>query len=145
LANFNWRMKFKKQDFPNPKKIFMLRLQLWEKNTATANKGIAEGLLPIESVFRECAERNLGRASADEMESCFLPGLDPKDVERVPDADGGPDLVYPFRWSSPSPPPLPRHVLLSIVRFKFDSNVPGTVCSIRIKDFGLKTGVCCVL
>jgi hypothetical protein len=98
-------MKFKKQDFPNPKKIFMLRLQLWEKNTATANKGIAEGLLPIESVFRECAERNLGRASADEMESCFLPGLDPKDVERVPDADGGPDLVYPFRWSSPSPPP----------------------------------------
>lgn len=98
LANFNWRMKFKKQDFPNPKKIFMLRLQLWEKNTATANKGIAEGLLPIESVFRECAERNLGRASADEMESCFLPGLDAKDVERVPDADGGPDFVYPFRW-----------------------------------------------
>jgi hypothetical protein len=98
LANFNWRMKFKKQDFPNPKKIFMLRLQLWEKNTATANKGIAEGLLPIESVFRECAERNLGRASADEMESCFLPGLDTKDVERVPDPDGGPDSTYPFRW-----------------------------------------------
>ena len=102
LANFNWRMKFKKQEFPNPKKIFMLRLQLWEKNTATANKGICEGLLPIESVFRECAERNLGRASADEMESCFLPGLDAKDVERVADADGGPDFVYPFRWFVPS-------------------------------------------
>ncbi len=103
LANFNWRMKFKTQAFPNPKKIFMLRLQLWEKNLIT-NKGIAEGLLPIESVFRECAERNLGRASADEMESCFLPGLDPKDVERVPDADGGPDYVYPFRWFVLRPP-----------------------------------------
>jgi len=140
LANFNYRLKFKKQDFPNPKKIFMLRLQLWEKNLIT-NKGVAEGLLPIESVFRECAERNLGRASADEMESCFLPGLDPKDVERVPDADGGPDFVYPFRW-----------FVLRLIRSTFfitrslscvaisDSNVAGTVCSIRIKDFGPKTG-----
>jgi hypothetical protein len=147
IANFNWRMKFKKQDFPNPKKIFMLRLQLWEKNTATANKGIAEGLLPIESVFRECAERNLGRASADEMESCFLPGLDPKDVERVPDADGGPDFLYPFRWFAPSHGVVVADVCISHYKtyryslFHPDKGFwPENRCvALRLGDFGFQS------
>jgi hypothetical protein len=78
----------------------------------------------------------LGRASADEMESCFLPALDPKDVEQIPDPDGGPDLVYPFRWFVP----LLIQFLTHGVCFISDLHYLGTACSIRTKDFGPKTG-----
>ena len=99
---FNYRIKFKGIKFPSPDptipaKDYILNLQVWGARLLGNDTLIAEGLLPLQPIFQDCAQRNIGKPSPDDMEIVSLEPVKAGDAEA--DEDGN---KYPFRCA-----PLP--------------------------------------
>jgi len=99
-AMFNYRIKFKGLKFPSPDptipaKDYILNLQVWGARLLGNDTLIAEGLLPLQPIFQDCMQRNLGKPSPDDMEIVSLEPAKPADVQA--DEEG---TKYPFRWYS---------------------------------------------
>ena len=99
-AMFNFRIKFKGIKFPSPDptvpaKDFVLKISVWHQDflTGLIEHSIAEGLLPLQPLFLDCMQRNLGKPSPDDMEIVTLPPDKDGDVEA--DEEG---TKYPFKW-----------------------------------------------
>jgi len=96
-AMFNFRLKFKGIKFPSPDptvpaKDFILKMSVWHEDLLSSH-AIAEGLLPLQPLFLDCMQRNLGKASPDDMEIVTLSPDKDGDVEA--DEEG---TKYPFKW-----------------------------------------------
>uniref|UniRef100_A0A7S4U7T2 C2 domain-containing protein n=1 Tax=Guillardia theta TaxID=55529 RepID=A0A7S4U7T2_GUITH len=97
-AMFNYRIKFKGLKFPCPDptvpaKDFILKLTVWHDSLLGGQHAIAEGLLPLQPLFLDCMQRNLGKTSADDME---IVSLQPESSRHMGVDEEG--TKYPFRW-----------------------------------------------
>lgn len=96
-AMFNYRIKFKGIKFPCPDptcpaKDFVLKMTVWHSNLL-GESAIAEGMLPLQPLFLDCMQRNLGKGSPDDMEIVTLPPEKDGDIEA--DEEG---TKYKFKW-----------------------------------------------
>ncbi len=67
LGMFNYRLKWRCR-YPNPNLSFLLRVQVWHAGLLS-DTSIAEGVLPLQSLFKDCFERNLVRAPSPSFAS----------------------------------------------------------------------------
>lgn len=73
---FNWRLKWRAK-YPSTTLEYLMRIQIWDDNLLGSHASIAEGILPLGPLFKECFERNQGKTSPDDMEDVWLiePGI----------------------------------------------------------------------
>ena len=76
---FNYRIKFKSIKYPSPDptipaKDYLLKLHVMSADFMglMPNKTIAEGIIPLQTLFLDCFQRNLGKGSPDDMEIVSL-------------------------------------------------------------------------
>jgi hypothetical protein len=96
-AMFNYRIKFKGIKFPCPDptcpaKDFILKMTVWHSNLL-GESAIAEGMLPLQPLFLDCMQRNLGKGSPDDMEIVTLTPDKDGDIEA--DEEG---TKYQYKW-----------------------------------------------
>jgi len=90
---FNFRMLFDVR-YPD-KHDYLMRIQLWDENLALSDESIAEGIIPLESLFREAFDRNVGKVMIEDMEEVWLPPREGRSGDVIHIEDAG---SYPFRW-----------------------------------------------
>jgi len=108
-AMFNYRIKFKGIKFPSPDptipaKDFTLKMQVWANRLLGNDELIAEGYLPLQPIFLDAMQRNLGKPSPDDMELVSLP----------PDCEPPCQTPLPEPVRPPAPHPDAQQLILEV-------------------------------
>ena len=106
---FNYRIKFKGIKFPSPDptipaKDFTLKMQVWANRLLGNDELIAEGYLPLQPIFLDAMQRNLGKPSPDDMELVSLP----------PDCEPPCQTPLPEPVRPPAPHPDAQQLILEV-------------------------------